>query len=63
MVRANEDAAIAEAISILNSNAALDIFGESESNGFPQISSQTGQTAVLKSVENSLHMMPGRLNR
>jgi len=54
MVRANEDAAIAEAVSILNSDAAFDNFGETGSTGFLQVSSQAGHAAVRKSVEEQL---------
>jgi len=54
MVRANEDAAIAEAVSILNSDAAFDNFGEVGSTSFLQLSTSARHVAIRKAVEKQL---------
>jgi len=54
MVRANEDAAIAEAVSILNSDAAFDNFGEVGSTDFLQRGSKAQHVAVRMAVEKQL---------
>jgi len=56
MVRANEDAAIAEAVSILNSDAAFNNFGDVGATDFLQVSSsaQHKNVALRKVVEQKL---------
>jgi hypothetical protein len=54
MVRANEDAAIAEAISILNSDAAFNNFGEVGATDFVQLSRSSQHVALRKLVENKI---------
>jgi len=56
MVRSNEDAAIAEAVSILNSDAAFNNFGEVGSTDFLQLNqnARARHVAVRKAVEKRL---------
>merc|ERR1719265_150784 len=60
MVRANEEAAVAQAISILNSDAAFDTFGSTKAasegaTGFLQISKRNAaQTSVRRQVQHIL---------
>jgi len=59
MIRANEEAAIAQAQSILNGDAAFDNFGSTDatstgSTGFVQMTMRTVRMSVVEQVENML---------
>merc|ERR550514_1307042 len=59
MVRANEEAAVAQAMSILNSDAAFDTFGattaaSSGATGFLQMSRSDARTSVRRQVQHIL---------